>query len=157
MEERGLHVIPFNFVVKQDFIVSGGCLWKFRDELLQPFEMRWDSSAALSCTAAMWIDFFFLNAPEPWSIVRFSRHGWLEENWRVSELRPGWGLPEQLRLACSPSLRTWGRVCCTLQPFRSPQPLTQASCQQTAGSSGHALGVGPAMEQPWCMALSYPE
>lgn len=37
MEERGLRVIPFNFVVKQDFIVSGGCLWKFRDQLLQLF------------------------------------------------------------------------------------------------------------------------
>lgn len=38
MEERGLHVIPFNFVVKQDFLVGGGCLWKCRDELLHLFE-----------------------------------------------------------------------------------------------------------------------
>lgn len=46
MEERGLHVIPFNFVVKQDFIISGGCLWKFRDELLQLFENHVFTEAA---------------------------------------------------------------------------------------------------------------
>lgn len=38
MEEKALHVIPLDFVVKQDFLVSGGCLWKFRDQLLQLFE-----------------------------------------------------------------------------------------------------------------------
>lgn len=38
MEERDLHVIPLNFVVKQDFLVSGGCLQKFRDHLPQLFE-----------------------------------------------------------------------------------------------------------------------
>lgn len=56
----------------------------------------------------------FLNALEPWSIVRFSRLGWPEESWQVSKPWPGWGLPEQLRLACSPSLRPWVWEGCSL-------------------------------------------
>lgn len=38
MEERGLHVIPLNFVVEQDFFVNDGCLWEFSGQLLQRFE-----------------------------------------------------------------------------------------------------------------------
>lgn len=35
----------------------------------------------------------------------------------------------------------------------APQPQTHTSCHQIVGSTGCALGIGPAMEQPWYMAL----
>lgn len=58
-------------------------------------------------------------------MVRFSKLGWLEGSWRVSDPWPGWDLPEQLMLTCSPSLRArscgrdthWGQGVLPQQPW----------------------------------------